>query len=384
MEMTDPLARADYTRMGITNLANELARRKQTKRDTVVDSRTLRASVHGDTQKVMKLSVSFEGAGTEDMELTAWAHRQAAEKCGIPMNYYRKMLAGHTNLLAQNVNEWIGEKERRMVRTMDGKIRAILSDKYRTIDNEDLMFIALQKFRDHDAIIERCDLSDTHMYIKAIVPDLSVDVNEYRKSKDWRLQVQEQGHKWLDIGDDGADILQGGLVIRNSEVGASRFAIEPFVLRLKCNNGLIGMDSFAKTHLGARLDIGDITSDRTKALEDETLVSTIHDYINAAFDKERFIAWARNGLTDKIGAEITAPMNAIANVCKNFKMTDGEKDNILNTFINNKDNTQYGLVNAITQTARDTPSYDRQIELEKIAGSLVETHAADLDRLLSR
>lgn len=392
--LEDPIERVQYQNMEVMDLANELERQAKTKRDVVVDSRTLKAIVtqrayqegtEVKSRNLVKLDVVFSEEETQSLELTGWAHRQLAEKCGIPLPYYKKMMSSeHAELLASNINEWIESRDRRLIRTMDGRVRAILSDKYQVMDNYDVLLIALKKFKEVGAKIHRCDISDTHMYIKAINPLNAVDVEEYRKSHDWRKRVEEEGHKWLDIKDPGADILQQGIVIKNSEVGAGRFTIEPYVLRLRCNNGLIGTTSFAKVHLGSGKEIGEILSDRTKALEDEALWSKVNDYIDATFNPEIFENWVRNGLTDKLGAEIAEPQEAINNVVGHFKLSEQAKKNILDEFIKGQDNSQWGLINAMTATARETGAYDTQIELEKVAGELSEMKVTDVNRILGQ
>ena len=48
-------------------------------------------------------------------------------------------------LLAENVNSWFQrEPTQRMVRTLDGTVRAFLSNRYRRIDNLDIAEIVLQ------------------------------------------------------------------------------------------------------------------------------------------------------------------------------------------------------------------------------------------------
>lgn len=71
------------------------------------------------------------------------AHRQIGAYTGIPASYYDKLMTS-PQLLAENVNHWLKDKavqaqlnpERRMIRTLDGNVRAFLSDRYRRIDNE--------------------------------------------------------------------------------------------------------------------------------------------------------------------------------------------------------------------------------------------------------
>ena len=57
---------------------------------------------------------------------------------------YQRMRDQAPELLAANVNEWFQQKpERRMVRTLDGQMRAFLSDRYRRLDNFDLALAVL-------------------------------------------------------------------------------------------------------------------------------------------------------------------------------------------------------------------------------------------------
>ncbi|MEM2151423.1 MAG: DUF932 domain-containing protein [Candidatus Bathyarchaeia archaeon] len=143
--------------------------------------------------------------------------------------------AGKWELLAENINAWLGEKERRLIRILDGKIRAILSDRYRMIDNYDLVFLALDEFKKKETVeIYRIDFTEMMLYIKAIDRTLAESIRQ-------------------------EDIVYGGLIIRNSEVGASALRIEPFILRKVCNNGLILPYALKKIHLGRQtLEINEI------------------------------------------------------------------------------------------------------------------------------
>jgi len=101
--------------------------------------------------------------------------------------------AGEFKLLADNINTWLRDGKR-LIRILDGKVRAILSDRYRIIDNYDLVFLALDEFRRKETIeIYRIDLTETMLYIKVIDRTLTDTIKEQ-------------------------DIVNGGLVLRNSEV----------------------------------------------------------------------------------------------------------------------------------------------------------------------
>src|SRR3970040_5988 len=71
--------------------------------------------------------------------ITNLARRQLADKLKIPFTYFERMRTEQPALLDRNVNTWLQtDNERRMIRTLDGQVRAVLSDRYRRLDNFDL------------------------------------------------------------------------------------------------------------------------------------------------------------------------------------------------------------------------------------------------------
>ncbi len=118
-------------------------------------------------------------------------------------------------LLAANVNEWFHQKpERRMLRTLDGSMRAFLSDRYRRLDNYDLASAVLPVLKEmgEGLKIVSTELTESKMYIKVINERLELEVKQ-------------------------GDVVQAGMVISNSEVGMGSLKVEPLIYRLICTNG---------------------------------------------------------------------------------------------------------------------------------------------------
>jgi hypothetical protein len=147
---------------------------------------------------------------------------------------------------------------------------------------------------------------------------------------------------------------------------------------------MIGEDSIAKIHLGAKRDAGELVwGDNTRQLQDETLKAEIADVIDATFNQNVFMAWVdqlRHGTDNKV----TVPVDAVDNVVGRFKLPQSYKDSILNHFVKEGDSTQYGLVNSLTRAAQDFESYERQIELETIAGKVSMMEDKDFHRIAPR
>ena len=147
------------------------------------------------------------------------AHQQIASRLNIPYRYYQKMQKEYPELLDQNVNGWFTHNpERRMLRTLDGRVRAFLSNRYRRLDNLELCAAILPIINEmKSASIESCEVTESHMYLKVINKKLKAEVAVN-------------------------DVVQAGFVVSNSEIGLGSLKVEPLVYRLVCKNGLICKD----------------------------------------------------------------------------------------------------------------------------------------------
>ena len=212
----------------LSDLVNELERQATTKKDYVVDTRNMGMNIRDDEP-----FLAFASPEGDEMEfgIRPIAHGQIADKCGIPKRYYDRMQEDAPMLLGTNVNHWLPQKEARMVRTLDGNVRAVLSDRFRTLDNADLFFAAASTFKEVGAQIVRADLSEGRFYMRAINPHFEAPIKH-------------------------GDTLVGGVTVSNSEVGHGTMKVEQFGLRVACMNGMIGESVFKKIHLGERMEVG--------------------------------------------------------------------------------------------------------------------------------
>ncbi|WP_207804916.1 hypothetical protein, partial [Rhodopseudomonas palustris] len=115
----------------ITQLAQELERQRFARRDYLSDTRNLEITT---SMGVSKLILNV-GTNTETFIIHDLAHKQIADRLQIPQRYYNKMRIEYPDLLDNNINSWFSKTpERRMIRTLDGNVRAFLSDSYRRLD----------------------------------------------------------------------------------------------------------------------------------------------------------------------------------------------------------------------------------------------------------
>ena len=81
-----------------------------------------------------------EPTGVQCDDITALAGRQLAEKLRIPYAYFERMRTEQPEPLDGDLNARPAkeEGERQLLRTLDERVRAVLSERYRRLDNCDL------------------------------------------------------------------------------------------------------------------------------------------------------------------------------------------------------------------------------------------------------
>ena len=350
--------------MNLVELAEELERQKKTKKDYVVNSNNMVVIVDKETNSI-KMDIPIpdhpKGKGTrEAFPLTNVCHTHIAEKTPIGTRYYKRMLEdGKLDLLKDNIMEYLPTDDNRMVRLLDTeadgivRMRAMLSNSYRIIDNYDVLMNAMDicknKISHMNIEFKDVRLSETRLYIKAISKKLIDDIHTLK----------------------GRDVIEGGVLIMNSEVGFGKYKCIPFLNVVRCTNGLIGQEAFTKVHLGLKMSEGLIDwSDETLRNQDELLWSQITDVITATFNPEIMQSWV-NKINEVSTVELEEPTIALNNIVKTYKIPKNKRDDLLMHF-GNEEPTLWGISNAVTRMAKDEQNYDNQIEYEEIGRKILE------------
>lgn len=333
--------------LSITELANEISRQQDAKKDFRAPTNMLIATGNG--------TVILKEQG--EFELTKNAHTQIATRLKIPKAYYDKMIVESPDLWKTNVNHWFNANpEQRLVRTLDGKIRAFLSDRYRQLDNFDLLETVLPILSERkDLVIESSNISENNIYLKVFFKDLEREVTNSSEVN---------------------DIVRAGLVISNSEVGAGSLKIQPMTYRLVCTNGMISPTAMKKYHVGkgngtSMDEIQAILTDDTKMLNDKAFWNTVKDIISHNMKPEVIEAEIKK-FNEAAGAPILGnAIEAVEKTVKKYNMSDKQKDSVLDHLIKGGDLTRWGLANAITRTAEDQDCYHEATNLESIGGHII-------------
>ena len=361
------------TGISLVDLAKELERRSAAKTDYIAPAERLEMAVDPVAQTPLLKLVGGEQA----FAVNSVAHNQIAEYAGIPMQYYRRMAAEAPALLASNVNRWLQDKaqanERRMIRTLDGNVRAVLSDKYRALENEDLAEAILPVLLDRKLLIMSCQVTETRLYIKASGPTIERDVPTGRRMGDGTHTI--------------FDTVCPAISISNSEVGHGALSIETGVYTRACTNLALFGASMRKYHTGARAELSDdvyaLLTDKTKRLTDAAVWSQTRDLVAAAFDEAKFEAIAKKlGQATEDRIVDSDPVGVIEVVGKRLNLTEGERKGVLSSLIECGDLTRYGVHAAITHYSQRVEDYDRATELERAGAKVIELPRNDWQEIV--
>ncbi len=353
----------------LQELAAEIERRSKNKKDYTVRANALRMTTQDTDLDPKHAQVGF-WLGDERYGVNNIAHAQIADYLKIPKAYYDRMLAEAPELLARNVNQWfeeIGADKLRMARTMDGNVRALLSNGYRRFENEQFAEAVLPVISDLGLDIMSAEITDRRLYIKAVDPSVT-------------REIKKLGGAW----GDGRHIIKFGfaapaVTLSNSETGDGRLSVLGGIYQDWCTNlASFGGRSLKKTHLGARHELTDgeelyeLLTDETKRKTDEALWLQVRDTVRATFDAVKF-----NELIDKVeGAQEDKiegdPVKVVAATTKKFGATQEQGKSILKHLIEGGSLSRFGLYNAVTRTAQDIESYDEATRFESLGGRIIE------------
>ena len=333
--------------ISLQKLAEEIIKQRERKKDYIVNTSNLR--LESSCGEVLLRVIDNNGQDCiEPLDIGINAHRQIAAHLSIPTKYYEKMQAEDPELLSINVNSWFERSPAsRMLRVLDGRARAFLSNRYKRLDHYQIAETVIPVIAQmEDVRFESCEITEDRMYMKAVNPRVQAEVSP-------------------------GDIVQAGVIISNSEVGLGSESVQPLVYRLVCKNGMIVNEAATKRNHIGRVNSGDenfqLYSAETLEADDHAFLLKVRDTVEAAITEAKFSNVVGMMREAKEAQMNTADVPAIVKLTsKSFGITENEQPGILQHLIEGKDLTLYGLSNAVTRYSQDVGNYDRATLLEGI------------------
>lgn len=303
------------------------------------------------------------------------AYAQLATRANIPTKHADRLLHEAGDLWSAELDRF-SPKVPALYRFIEGKtvgldatLRAVLSDRYGTYDNVDLLTTMLTALANAGLGAEQCDImgdfsaEDGRMCLRVTVPSIQVSALEI--VRDYRSN-----------GRNGVDfpMVFAGLEISNHETGGGALKIGPRALLEVCTNGMTRdlAETFRRVHLGGKLDQGIIQwSEETRQKQLAFMASAAEDAIRTYISPEYLRGWIEEAAVAK-GVKVKDATKAMSALTKQAQLSDEEANAALLLFIGGGDTSVLGLAHAVTALAKDVEDGERQSELEAQFWTIVQ------------
>ncbi len=374
------------SKLNLMQLVEQLQNQQLQKRDMVVPSSCLRfhnghliisnVSKHPEMDALLhNTGVATTEAGLTSLTLKPLDafHKQICSRFEIPAVYYNRMNTDDNIVcLDDNVNHWLMQsKKSYLVRcfapTEEGQIgvaRTLLGDRYRILDNLDVLMTALDAIRQTgvDLKVESADITESKMYVRFIAPSVIQDSPTLLS----RYRVPSNN---APNGDSG---IMAGFVLTNSEVGFGSSYVAPRLVVSACKNGMImKQDAMSKVHLGGKMEEGHIQwSEETKQKNIELIIMQIKDAV-ATYTSNDYLGKAIEMLETNGQKKLENPIDTITNVSTDLSFSEDKTKKLMQYFMESADYTGFGVAQAVTYFAHQDADADTQFEMEAVAVEIV-------------
>lgn len=304
----------------------------------------------------MSLTDPDEASFDDLMKIHPHALNQLAEKFDVPAKYMRYLSESEwgrdlaVDILSKHKNNI--PRGRILVRSVGNETRAILSDKYRRLNSNELYKSFITGSKASGAVVYDAFYSQTKSYINTIIPRVYT----------------------IDTPNNGIVHSVFGAKIRNSDYGDGALLVSGTQLNVVCDNGLVTESLLRQVHLGKRLPDNINFSNKTYRLDTEAMASAIDDIMREVLSEDRIIQTATT--IKEASAKIIDVKKEVVKLNK-LGITKDETSMIETKLLaNNPEDgvvgqpTMWKLSQAITSVANDIGE-ERKHELDMLAGKLI-------------
>lgn len=369
--------------IGLGDLLGQLETLDAAKHDVVVAASALRVDggklvIPPDATDEGLAEIVGTPAESVSYRMTNGFREQIADKTGVPRTYARRCAVDDVELLDTNLNAWLSRMPSnvfvRTYRHANGarEARAMLSPRYRVIDNHAALTAALEAIMEvspepGSVMVSGADLTESKMLVRFNAPGVSALAPEL-------LGNYRSPYSGLTAAE--LPVIEAGFQIQNSEVGRGRFSIVPRFRVLVCNNGLqYDAGAVHKVHLGAEMDEGVVWGAETTRAQLALIREQVKDAVRAYLNPDWFHE-AITSLREVAETPLAKPVEVIDHVCKTLRYSDDTKAQVLDFFVKGGDTRAMGVAQAITAMSQSVANADAANELEATAMNAMRIAAA--------
>lgn len=330
-------------------------------------------------------------AGRFPLTIARTALRDIAARCRVPLAYLDRLADGREPfsvrvLASRNLNTIVTESPVgdapalfRLLRCDDGwLVRSISSERYRVIDNVDVLVAVAQGMSQHGLDLADCevdvDLSADRFRMRVAVPSVARPVNTARGYR-WPYPDSRRppvDNRWAVAG-AAAPLLWAGYEVRNSETGQGALSVVPRVVFQICRNGATrAVDTYRAVHVGSPIGVGRIDwSAETNRQHLRLISSQVSDAIATFTSMSYLDEWAVR-MDQAAGVIVANESAAVDEVSLTVGFSDNERQAALSAFARGGHRSVWGLSQAVAAVAALAEDDERQGELEAFADVMLD------------
>ena len=333
----------------VKEMLNKINSDVEYKEDYIVDIKKTKVIMTASVFPELQYSSNRHHVGLlNDNSLT-----QLCYKLDIGKTYINKCLPISQELVVHNLSFWLKEVKSRnvMIRTHVGyrdepiTVRAILSDRYKRIDNQLIANKSIDRILNMGAKLQYANYDGDSLNITAVLPKIEGEIAK-------------------------GDVVQAGITITNNEVGNGSFQVKPFIYRLVCTNGMVAPEyigQFYAKHVGKKLI--DLNEDN----QGEISIDKMFEQVDVMNNPQMF-----NDLFNEMkkAKEKKTTSTEIVKLAKQHNLSDSERAGIFErlgkVYGDNFSVDNYSLANAITNIANDEEKSDSRARfLQELGGQII-------------
>ena len=321
------------------------------------------------------------GVPTTILDVNDVSFGQIAGHAGIDVRTARRLQAGYSEQFDGLINAiWQKEPSVRMLRSYEGlaltdggrgKLRAFVSDKFKTFDNVNLLNSALPQLMESPAQFQvvNATVTDKRLYL--------------------RLKSLVHTGEGAGVG----DIMANGIGLQNSEVGAGSVSVYQIAWTLACLNGMQTQNKTRSSHITSGRDSDDwgLLSDQAKDADNRALELKIRDLVGVYSSRDSFDAvleGMKAAAADVIDADADKAA-VVENLGAVMKLSKKETGDVLNGLLDTIGQSGYErdkpisratLINAVTAVSHKADADDVDLWQQR-GGALLSMRPADWQRV---
>ena len=297
------------------------------------------------------------------------------QRAGIDSRTMQRLQQGYPTQFDSVINAiWQKEPKNTMIRTfMDsdthGIARAVLSDKFKTFDNTNLLNSAIPQLMESEAKwkVVNADVTDKRLYLRL-------------KSE---VITGEGANK--------GDLMASGIGLSNSEVGAGSVQVYQMYWTLACLNGMQTENRHRQSHITSSQADGEtwkMLSSEAKDADNKALELKVRDLVAGYTSRESFdevIDKMKTAGQDVIQGSVN---NAVDNLGKVINLTKKETASVLDGLMATIGQEGYAgnpvsratMVNAVTNVANRVDA-DEMDDWQRRGGQILNMNKTDWNRV---